>query len=296
MKQIKKYLLIAITPFLVVLFSSCKDSQVSSDSTPVDEYVHMRAAWSPDGSTIAFTSLAQNAAGIFLIDSSGGNLRSILSGDGLGITWSPDGRWLAFARNSYLHKMKPNGDSLTQLGELYGAIRPAWSLDGSKLAFVQRDAETGIWLCDLMTTKISQLISYGNYPSWHPITGEVIVLDTRVDLATGLAIYSFVAVSPATLAARTISSFATLSDCGFPRVSPDGNSIVYSLRRPDDYCQILIFDITRVQHRRLTDDGGDVAAWSPDGKKIVYTRTQQGDGGLWVMNADGSNKRRLTKP
>jgi len=47
---------------------------------------------------------------------------------------------------------------------------------------------------------------------------------------------------------------------------------------------------------RLTDDGGDYPAWSPDGKMIVYTRTTAGDGGLWIMNAEGGGKRRLTRP
>jgi Tol biopolymer transport system component len=192
--------------------------------------------------------------------------------------------------------MRPNGDSLVQLGQLYGAIRPAWSRDGSHIAFVPREAGSGIWLYDLNSGTASQLLAYGNYPSWHPGTGEIIALDVQIDLSSGVALYSFLAVTPSTRAVRTISSFTTISDCGFSSISPDGNTIVYSLRRPDDHVQIWSFDINLVQHKQLTSDGGDFAAWSPDGKKIVYTRTQPGDGTLWVMNADGSNKRRLTKP
>ncbi|MER3524356.1 MAG: hypothetical protein C4326_09885 [Ignavibacteria bacterium] len=50
------------------------------------------------------------------------------------------------------------------------------------------------------------------------------------------------------------------------------------------------------QLSQLTVDGGDYPAWSPDGTRIVYTRTSAGDGGLWIMNADGSGARRLTSP
>ena len=55
-------------------------------------------------------------------------------------------------------------------------------------------------------------------------------------------------------------------------------------------------DLVSRTSKRLTDDGGDYPAWSPDASSIVYTRTLPGDGGLWIMDADGANKRRLTAP
>lgn len=291
----KRFLPSTLPFLLAVFFWSCENTQEPSNTNLVDDYLHIRAAWSPDGTTIAYSSIVQNATGIVLVDSAGGNLRSILSGDGVGLTWSPDGRWLAFTRNGYLCKMRPNGDSLTQLGALSGAIRPAWSRDGSKIAFVPRDAGSGIWMYDLKSDSVSQILSYGNYPSWHPTTGELIVLDGRYDPSTGVVVYSFLSVAPSTKSVRTISSFATISDCSFSRISPDGNTILYSLTRPDDHVQIWAFDVNLIQHKQLSNDGGDFGAWSPDGKKIVYTRTQPGDGTLWVMNADGSNRRQLTK-
>jgi TolB protein len=43
--------------------------------------------------------------------------------------------------------------------------------------------------------------------------------------------------------------------------------------------------------RRLTDGGGHARPrWSPDGKRLAYLRAGQ----LWVMNGDGTGKRRLT--
>ena len=41
---------------------------------------------------------------------------------------------------------------------------------------------------------------------------------------------------------------------------------------------------------------GGSPAWSPDGRKIAFVRVLRGDNSeIYVMNADGSNQRRLTR-
>jgi Tol biopolymer transport system component len=48
--------------------------------------------------------------------------------------------------------------------------------------------------------------------------------------------------------------------------------------------------------KNLTNDPGDdhYPAWSPDGKRIVFTGARGGDYNLYVMDADGKNVRQLT--
>ena len=281
--------------FMLVALPGCENS-VDSTSGFDDVYLHIRASWSPDGKTIAFTSNVQNATGIFLMDSSGGNVRQIYSGDGVGLTWSPDGKWLAFGQVGTLYKIKPTGDSLTVVTDVVGAIRPAWSPNGTKIAFVQRSPGFGIWIYDFSRNAATQLLSYGDFPSWNPLTGELVVLSSQFDQNTGYVFYTYSAIDTTGTNVRSLGSFATAADCGFSPISPKGNAIVLGVKRPDDYAQVWIYDLLAMTITRLTDDGGDYPNWNPDGTKIVFTRTQTGDGGLWVMNADGSNKRRLTKP
>jgi Tol biopolymer transport system component len=295
MKLQKNAYFVLLSAALFVL-SSC-DSTVNSPTTVTDAYLHGRPAWSPDGKTIVFSSLVQNQTGMYVTDTLGTNVRQIVQGEGVGASWSPDGNWIVFSRTGSLFKVKPNGDSLKQLTDAVGAIRPAWSKDGSKIAFIILDASGGsaTWIYDVAKTTSTMLLSFGDFPSWHPTTGELVLLDAQYDGYSSYVAYAFLAVTISTASARVIGSFTAAADCGFSTISPSGTDIAFGVVPPNDYSQIWIYNIGQNRHSKITDDGGDYPAWSPDGSKIVYTRTQQGDGGLWIMNADGSGKRRLTK-
>jgi len=55
--------------------------------------------WSPDGRTIAFVSSRGNQGltfGVWLVDSDGSNLRNLVN-PGLGLAWSPNGRWVYYS-------------------------------------------------------------------------------------------------------------------------------------------------------------------------------------------------------
>lgn len=118
---------------------------------------------------------------------------------------------------------------------------------------------------------------------------------TAIDYYSGLTVYGLLAIDSSTAAIRVLDSFETASVCSFVSISPLGNALTYSVKSLDDYVEIWKTDLVATTRYALTTDGGDYAAWSPDGTRIVYTRTQAGDGGIWMMNADGSNKHRLTK-
>ena len=99
-------------------------------------------------------------------------------------------------------------------------------------------------------------------------------------------------------------------------VSPDGKKIIFTSERDGDL-DLYSMDIDGKNVKRLTDaigyDGG--AFYSPDSKMIVYRRSNPQTPAeiarykdllsqhmvvptifeIWVMNADGSNKRQVTK-
>ena len=78
---------------------------------------------------------------------------------------------------------------------------------------------------------------------------------------------------------------------GAPAWSPDGSRIAVELRREETHLGILDLDTGT-----LDDLGeGHLPQWSPDGARLVYVSIRQ-DGGsdLFTIDADGSNRTRLT--
>ena len=230
-----------IVPVLIALFllSSC-ESVNSPNNTISDSYLHIRAAWSPDGKSIAFTSLVSGQQGIYVTDTLGANIHQVLQGNGVGVTWSPDAHWIAFAQSGSIFKIKPNGDSLTQITNVVGAVRPSWSPDGTQIAFIEVDAlgNTSLWVYDFVLTTSSLIVSWGDYPSWLRTTGEIILLAGQYSAATGYVAYAFYGIDPTTSAYRMITSFSAAAACGFSSVSPTSTDIAFSALPANDYSEI----------------------------------------------------------
>jgi TolB protein len=85
-----------------------------------------------------------------------------------------------------------------------------------------------------------------------------------------------------------------------PRWSPDGTKLMFETMRnesPTNHVQngghrdVYVMDCDGQNQTNLTADAyGHHPAWSPDGKFIAY----MAHGGIWVMKADGSDKRNVS--
>lgn len=91
-----------------------------------------------------------------------------------------------------------------------------------------------------------------------------------------------------------------------PVLSPDGTRIAFRSLRDSGYGEIYVMGVNGARVTRLTHGPGASAApsWSPDGSRIVFESTNgaadptpTGDYSktdIYVMNADGTNVKRLT--
>lgn len=287
-------LLLAGVTGALALVTGCSKS--TDENLPISPtYRHIRPAWSPDGSTIAFTGVIRDTLGIFLVDTLGNNLRLLRAGEGLGVTWSPDSRWMAFSAGDSLVAVTVSGDSTVGLTGAGGNIRPSWSPDGLRIAYIKKP--NNLWLLNV-SSKVSLDLgrSLTDYPSWNPLTSELVYLEPDYFSSSQGIIYQFKALDIPADTSRVLYSILTNYTVGFCAISPTGNEILFSVFIDESTVQIYAADLLLRTSVPITDDGGDYGAWSPDGSRIVYTRTAQGDGCLWIMSPDGSGKRRLTSP
>ncbi|MEA2522247.1 MAG: TolB protein [Actinomycetota bacterium] len=88
-------------------------------------------AWSPDGSTIAFT----HGDTLELVNPQGGGRRTVTTFPGISAPmWSPDGQRIAFLTQGGLYTIDQDGSGLHSLG--VNAWDAAWSPDGSRIAYL----------------------------------------------------------------------------------------------------------------------------------------------------------------
>ena len=169
--------------------------------------------------------------------------------------------------------------------------RPAWSPDGTRIAFhSDRAGSLDIYTMaadgtDVRRVTIEPSAEYG--ATWSP-DGTRLAFTSDRDGASDI----YVARADGTDVVRL-----TTAGGGDPAWSPDGSRIAFGSRAADGGVDIVTMAADGTDPRRLTDAAGDsyLPAWSPDGRSIAFATDRDGDLEVYVMNADGTDQRNLTR-
>jgi len=129
------------------------------------------AAWSPDGTQIAFVANPDDDQDIFVSSADGSNATRVVAapGEDLDPAWSPDGRRLAFSstRNggADIFTVRPNGSDLHQITDAPAdELTPVW-LSATVCAFVmvQPDGSRDLWAVDVNSRELQRLTERGDF-------------------------------------------------------------------------------------------------------------------------------------
>jgi len=141
--------------------------------------------WSPDGSKIVFQSDRDNPFTgkyeIYVMNADGSGVIRLTNdaNDDSMPSWSPDGRKMAVVVCGYAWDIcHPSSsiaitsdDGLTTLVQAGGYARPAWSPDGSTIAFSTRacrDCPGSLRYVSTDGTRSGLIFSNGHSPAWRP--------------------------------------------------------------------------------------------------------------------------------
>jgi len=176
-------------------------------------------------------------------------------------------------------------------------LSPAWSPDGSKLAFSSsQSGDPEIYIVDSSGAGPKRITAYKGpdvSPVWNAKTGAQIAW---VSGRTGLPqIYTMEADG---------TNVQRLTDEGYavsPSWSPNGQFLAFSWIRhygpglPGSQ-DIYAMDIATHKFIQLTHESGrnDFPSWSPDGRHIVFQSSRRGSEQIWTMLADGTQQEPLT--
>jgi WD40 repeat protein len=129
-------------------------------------------------------------------------------------------------------------------------------------------------------------------PGWHP--GGEIVLWAEGDSEPSRRITAALAGEEPSY----ILGALDVSSVGSPTVNPVDPDQIAVIAAPDGgEFDIFLFDGSNETLTNLTADNTDrdtTPNWSPDGTKLLFRARMEGNSDVWVMDADGSNKVRLT--
>ncbi|GAB4551874.1 MAG: hypothetical protein OHK0023_19300 [Anaerolineae bacterium] len=206
-----------------------------------------------------------------------------------------DGK-IAYTSNSLLHVLDMADRSVTPVANTVHAAFPDWHPSGERIAL----GTSKILIYDLNTqqvTSTTQDTLVASYPAWHP-SGNMLAFDVKQRNEDGLYFQEF----------ETNVEFGV--DLPFPVFQadwhPNGREIVFvgivnnqkHIFKLDMSCVTSRDCADKVQQLTRTGKFNHAPAWSPDGQHIAF-ETYLDTEKRWVimvMDADGSNPRRLSGP
>jgi serine/threonine protein kinase/WD40 repeat protein len=215
---------------------------------------------------------------------------------------APDGKQVAFiwrdekSQSQDLHVQLVNGGSPLRLKDAQAVGKPAWSPDGSRLAFIRRDG--GIYVMPALGG-VPQRISLSK-----PATGADLAWSPggAFFVFTG-ARHGLFSVSPEGGEVHQLTNPAAGGDFS-PSISPDGGMLAFVRRTSTFNSGVFVAPLNRDgtsagAAKQITSGVWDISTldWTADGREILFAGSAgSGNSALWRIARDGGTPTRFPAP
>lgn len=217
---------------------------------------------------------------------------------------SPDGRWVAYVMaqgreerdDIFIRRLGTSG-ARRVTDDVLNEGRPSWSPDGKRLVYSAENLSpasqgNALYVVDVAAGGEPVQLSRGSgdyvHPDWSPDGRTIAYSWLRCPNCNVVSVRS---MRRDGTRERVLALVHKTSIAWQARWSPDGKRIVFFWSH-----EIWTMRADGSHKRRLTRDSelDSGPVWSPDGRKIAWTRQQESLApAVYVMNADGSGRRRL---
>ncbi len=173
----------------------------ASWGSPVGDYVPKSAAWSPDGSMLAFTGFQRTGSDsigptVYVVRSDGSDIRNVTANHkdtGYGpVMWSPMGEevWISSWNGGLAYTISPDGSNLKEAvaGGLPTVVETAWSPDGLVLAVLSMSYDRRFHLYTVVNDGTVKRLVRGSAEQL--VAEHSDWTDTSADIAACAEIYS----------------------------------------------------------------------------------------------------------